>query len=453
MTMLQGCHFLEVEHIGKSDIDSFYSSVEAVKVAVYGTHNIAYSLYDKYLILYPTMAADEVVLSVSSEATWNMYQNFEITKDDEVGAMGYIWKNGYQTINNANQIIEHVPALMEQFPNDAATLNHYMAQAYFLRALVHFDMCLTFGQNYNYTPDASHLGIAIVDHALSMNDKPARNTVAQVYTQVIKDLEKSLELYDKSQNNPFLPSYNASMALLARVYLHKSDWENAKKCATAVIESVGLTNREDYVRMFDAMKAPSTTEMIYALNGKQISSSSCYKMYWHKEAHSRPSERVTELIPDGDIRKEIVTFNGESVCNKFFIEDGASEGYSCLPILRCSEMYLIRAEANLMLDNTTAAARDIEALQSRAMGKEIALPTMTKEEMDVAIEEERIKELCFEGHRFWDITRRHKNLVRTADNTSSVSRLDYPDFRFVLPIPAVELEANSNMIPNPTSNE
>lgn len=138
---------------------------------------------------------------------------------------------------------------------------------------------------------------------------------------------------------------------------------------------------------------------------------------------------------------------------KFNIPDGAADPFSNVPILRVSEMYLIRAEALNESDKTGEAAADIEALQSRAMGVEVKLPDMSKEQMAALIEEERIKELCFEGQRLWDITRRHKDLVRTDDSSATVKEIKYPDYRFILPIPAVELESNDNMKNNPTSNE
>ena len=68
------------------------------------------------------------------------------------------------------------------------------------------------------------------------------------------------------------------------------------------------------------------------------------------------------------------------------------------------------------------------------------------------IRRERVKELCFEGHNFFDITRWKQDLVRERNTTSSVKRIAYPSDLFVLPIPQTELFANDNMQPNPTVN-
>ena len=45
------CHFLEVEKIGKSDIESFFDSPESVTAAVTGCYSLMNTLTDKYMVL------------------------------------------------------------------------------------------------------------------------------------------------------------------------------------------------------------------------------------------------------------------------------------------------------------------------------------------------------------------------------------------------------------------
>lgn len=447
------CHFLEVEQVGKSDIEGYFSEPAAVTAAVYGLHNIAYSLLDKYLIPYPDITGDELVLS-TSESTWDLYQNFSVTSDDEVGAIGYIWKNGYQVVNNANQIISHVPGMLSEFPNNKDELSTALGQALFIRAYAHLGLCLTFAQNYSYTQDASHLGVPVITRALGLNELPERQSVSEVYKQIIKDLEESVKAFPENYEfNKFLPSPMAAEALLARVYLYCGEWAKAAEYASKLISQVELTKRSLYVDMFNAMNAPSKDEMIFTIKGYKIGSNGLYKLYWKKEPKARPSSSVIGLFEEGDIRAEVCESDDEQVCLKYDQVAGDADAYSNIPVLRVSEMYLIRAEANLMLHKSAEAIADIEALQSRAMGKDVKLGSMSEDELDSLIENERIRELCFEGHRLWDITRRHKNLVRPSDHTATLKELKYPDYRFVLPIPSTELEANTNMVNNPTSND
>jgi len=74
------------------------------------------------------------------------------------------------------------------------------------------------------------------------------------------------------------------------------------------------------------------------------------------------------------------------------------------------------------------------------------------DDLDVIIQNERIKELFLEGHRLFDITRRHEALSRDAACGSSVLSMTFPDDRFILPVPLVELDANKAMQPNPINS-
>lgn len=102
-----------------------------------------------------------------------------------------------------------------------------------------------------------------------------------------------------------------------------------------------------------------------------------------------------------------------------------------------------------MQNNTEQAEKDLKAIRARARGvpaDAVTLSWSDRDDLMGLIEEERMRELCFEGHRFFDLARWHKNIVN--DKVS----LAYPDYRYVLQIPYVELDANENMKNNPTSN-
>lgn len=73
------------------------------------------------------------------------------------------------------------------------------------------------------------------------------------------------------------------------------------------------------------------------------------------------------------------------------------------------------------------------------------------EEVDLAgealLEEillERFKEFAFEGHRFFDLKRYGRPIVKTTPNV----RVDFDDFRILPPIPQREVDGNSNLNQN-----
>jgi len=64
------------------------------------------------------------------------------------------------------------------------------------------------------------------------------------------------------------------------------------------------------------------------------------------------------------------------------------------------------------------------------------------------IENERRRELCFEGHRLFDIIRKGKSLARGDDYWAAQSIL-FPNELFVYPIPDAETDINENVDQNP----
>ena len=109
-----------------------------------------------------------------------------------------------------------------------------------------------------------------------------------------------------------------------------------------------------------------------------------------------------------------------------------------------------------MLGNYTAARGYIKPILERAVDTDYAddvLDATTDAGMIDLVKKERVKELCFEGHNFFDIIRWKSDLVRESATTSIVKRINYPSDYFVLPISRYELSANLNMQPNPTVNK
>ena len=465
---LSSCKFLEVERIGKTDIPTFFSDPSSAESSMNGVYNRLYSVYNDYLLIYPEVAADHLVVS-ASEKDWQRFANFESTYMDETTPVGYIWQKGYDVIANTNQILNWVPQLKESYPTYASTIDNVVAQAYFVRALMHFELCCVYAQNYSYTADASHLGVPVITWIPAVYDKIARSTVSEVYAQVISDLNSALSSFTENYSkNGYYASPLACKALLARVYLYKRDYENAVKYATEVIEATSLTPRDSYVKMFRS-KDELGDENIFRLNGYDMSKTMS-KFYHYTSPKAVPSKKLKSLYTNSsDVRLNLfevditdsnskTTTHYSNTFTKYLCTDDIDESkqhYNPF-VLRASEMYLIRAEANCALGNLSAAEDDVKALEARALGCDASAVSLGSwsdaKELDSLIMEERQKELCLEGHRFFDLARRHEGVSRADDTTSSLKRLNYPDYRYVLAIPYIELTVNSEMVPNPSSN-
>ena len=232
------------------------------------------------------------------------------------------------------------------------------------------------------------------------------------------------------------------------------NWEQAEKLATEVINLKGLTPRDKYLSMYSQNYIGD--EAIFRLAsydaGKQTST-----FYKYGSALAFPADTLYSLFTDSrDIRKDLLYYRPETktgkVNMKYYMKDTSDPKKGTdIFVLRASEMYLIRAEAFMHQNLPDKAISDVKTLEARALGispSEVVLNYASNEDVDRFIEIERVKELCFEGHRFFDIARQKKDVIREKATNSNVRRLVYPDYRFALPIPLVEKEANPEIQQN-----
>jgi hypothetical protein len=122
-------------------------------------------------------------------------------------------------------------------------------------------------------------------------------------------------------------------------------------------------------------------------------------------------------------------------------------------IFRTGEMYLIRAEARAELGQFTganSAESDINTLRAARIAGYTPVTFASKDAAIDAIMLERFKELAFEGHRFWDLRRRNLPVTRIGTDAPSATgaTLSAGHFRFILPIPNAEMQANKLMVQN-----
>ena len=66
--------------------------------------------------------------------------------------------------------------------------------------------------------------------------------------------------------------------------------------------------------------------------------------------------------------------------------------------------------------------------------------------------EERYKELCYEGHRYFDLRRRSLPIARDLSdvaNNTAIQTLNASSPKYLLPVPQQEVFANPNCQQNP----
>lgn len=469
--MAVGCtSFLNVENIGKSTIETFFQDITGLSTAGVGLHRELLEFYDDDFLFYADLTGDMVnIVPVNAGEAVTRIHNFNNRPEDNGGYVRNIWKDGYVVITNANNILYYGAKLRDMYPSEAdqAKISKVYGWAYFVRALVTIDLCSIYAQPYRYTADASHLGVPCVTTVYGFDDIVARATVKECYDQAVKDINKAYELLGDEFTDPYYVSGLACQALLARVYLYMGDYENAEKYSKLVMDRITLTPRDKYVDMYRAAGTTPGSESIFRLNNYNATSHMKSMTDPTTSLDMVPNDALLAMYKEDDIRLEMMTYIPEeteeafagqtfTACTKYCAYKSIENEKErrCDPfVLRGSEMYLIHAEAlcNRAAPDLAGAVADIKALEARARGisaSEVNLPYSDAASVNALIEKERILELCFEGHRLFDILRRGQSLRRPDCTTSSTTYIKYPDYRFALPICQMEMQSNENMIQN-----
>jgi hypothetical protein len=186
------------------------------------------------------------------------------------------WQTAYSGINQANLILEAIPAATDPTIT-IADRTLWEGQLYFLRALYHFDLVKAFAYMPGAEVAASNKGgiplmlkgTATSDDALLL--KPSRAPIADVYAQIVKDLEAANSRLAGTANIPNLANKPAAQALLSRVHLYSKNYGESKRWADSAIATVGsrLTTSGTFVSNWRAATHGETLfQILFATNAE-----------------------------------------------------------------------------------------------------------------------------------------------------------------------------------------
>lgn len=300
-----------------------------------------------------------------------------------------------------------------------------------------------FGKSYSEGNTGTNLAVPLMlEPVLGNTDIPKgelpRATVAAVHQQIESDLkEAAAKLPD---DNGTRAGRLAAYAFLARLYMAQAKYPAAVAAADSVISS-GLYNLN--ANFEDAFNnSANSPEDIFAIQLTSQSNPGTENnglvTFYGAQPDGRGDVQVNaahlNIYQDGDARKDFV-YEGSSIAGI----DGLyttkwSRLYSVLPVVRLSEMYLTRAEANLQAGTTVGATplEDVNTVRERSHASTLNAVTAK------AIAEERFRELAFEGDKFWTIKRLKMN----------AGSRPYNDPKLILPIPQREMDVNSKLTQN-----
>ena len=426
-------------------------------------------------------ASDDIVCGQVTE--YPLFYSFSLDHSPTQTNTRYFWYISYKIISDCNTVIEAV----EKEPTDDPARKQLLGECYFLRAFSHFSLVKLFARPY--TQDKSAPGI-ILRTSTSDPSLKARSTVEEVYTQIVADAQKAVDLMNEPRGVEYA-SKEAAEALLSRAYLYMGDNKNAADYATQVINSgkFSLATADEYPQMFANAQASSETIFCIAFTanedyGKFGSIASMIysdgNSGWGEEyattsirnlMGAHPEDvRWKYIVPLEDGSGGIAKKNGVEIyyITKFSFQDG-SPTLSSPIMFRLAEMYLNRAEANAKAGNTKGALDDVDEIRKNR-GLENSLYNgkvpAGSSALEVVLNERRI-ELAFEGHRTFDVYRNNLVMNRTywgyhlpglkeTDIDLSKQPTGYDnmivqptDDRIIYYIPIDEVQSNTLCVQNP----
>ena len=360
-----------------------------------------------------------------------------------------VWNAHYFTLNQANMIIKNVPSVPGA-TFTTAEKNDFIGQARFVRALIHFKLSQLFGKQLKQDPTGNSLSIPLVLEPYNgVVQRPVRNTLKEVYASIEDDLlfaKTSITNTAKSR-----ASVAAANALLARLYLYQERFPEAASAANTVIGTAGISLAANYT----FYNNPSTEHIFQVQNvaGDAGFGESFSRLYSPTAFGGRGDAPFsTDLIAafaaqPGDLRYTTLTRSGVDAKNRTSVfttkYPNGTSNQDDPNVLRVSEMYLIRAEANFRAGSAVGATpvSDLNRTRVRAGLAPLVLISSINE-----ILLERRKELCFEGLRRMDLLRNNLPL-RSAGMPSAAVSTPTSD-KVVFPIPQRERDNNPNLVQN-----
>ncbi|MEQ1743857.1 MAG: RagB/SusD family nutrient uptake outer membrane protein [Saprospiraceae bacterium] len=418
------------------------SDVAALKTALNGAYDGLQALgyYGRGFLVLPETEANLAYLSIANSNRYVASYTYQWTTAN--GDVTNVWDNGYTAILRANNVINNVDAV----PGDAAEKNQVKGEALAIRALVHFDLVRFFAKQYTNGNPSTDLGVPII--LTAGIGEPARNTVAEVYAQVVADLTAAKALLRNNGAYRFSPE--AAEALLARVYLYKGDWANAEAAASTLIGDSQYALADNVSAMFGG---PGSSEEILTLKNEASEnrgSDNLGNIYIPAGyGDIRVTDDLRNLYEAGDSRATLIfKHTNDQYYNGKYMEQDGVVGLASPKLIRLAEMYLIRAEARFRQTKTVDALADINTLRTKRGAT--ALMSFANGFTDIL--HERQRELAFEGHTAFDYWRTNTDMVRnqcgTSVQVSAPCTMSATSNLTVHPIPQTEIDVNQNMVQN-----
>jgi len=499
--------FLDTEPNDNFASTVMFETIEGANLALNGMYRYLYAFHPGYGWGYGNhfgyghmahlhdmdLMGEDMVLHSSGYGWVNQQYRWITHRNALDGVTHERWRMPYALINKANNILFY----MDDVDAPSTQKNRIKAQAYAARAFAYYHLVMMYAPAYIDDPSAPGLPL----YTRPEQEGHPRSSVLDVYDLIADDLAEAIALFDGVNTRPHRSHINLATAhgFAARVGLAMGEWTAARDHADAAITYHGadqLFTQEDYPDQFALIyEEDEEGEMevvgydFTAMSGFNNAAESSEWMWGSiiKEEHATiyasfmsnmdprfmtyaslgQQKKITralyDQISETDVRKNLwvppdksfwgyyegYTADIPPYCQmKMLVQEIGSWAADYI-YMRLSEMYLIKAEAEARGGNDAAAAQTLHDLVS-TRDHTYTLSTNTGEALIEEIMLHRRIELWGEGHRWIDLKRLQKDLVRVTGayqgnhdpGLANVIEVPAGDKRWNWLIPQDELDMN-----------
>ncbi|PKP07479.1 MAG: RagB/SusD family nutrient uptake outer membrane protein [Bacteroidetes bacterium HGW-Bacteroidetes-5] len=434
---------LDKKPISSFSAESFYRTQDQARAGVYGVYNALQSAMHTNFSFWGEGRADNVKIKHSGETTF--LQNNTLT----ASISSADWTALYTLISRANYAIANIPKV---FPENDPTGNQLIGQSRALRALAYFYLVRVWGDVPLILEPYTETGQDIF---------VSRESSEKVLDQIEADLKfAATNCVDKfnTTNDRIMFNQGSANGLLTQVYMWRKKYNEAITTANLVIANPLYSLVTTMTAWGNMFAASYSNESIFEVGYNDTQTNGLRVLYAiGSDAHYTPSNKFMASFEPGDLRRSYIYDETQAdpkamwkYLGKGVSDQIATPSKQNIILIRLADIMLLKAEALAKLGgsaNISAALSLLVPIRTRA-GLSPALLTEAQAismygSVENAILHERSIELCFEGHRWFDLVRTGK-AISTMQPINGLSN----EKNLVWPISTNTIDKNPNIVQN-----
>lgn len=345
----------------------------------------------------------------------------------------------YELIKGCNAVLDNINTAI----GSQADKDRVKAEALAVRAMYYFRLVNLYGEPYNSNPTSLSVPLKL-NSGVTAEYMP-QATVAEIYAQVVADLKEAATLMDPLPiaRRDFHINQPAIHILLSRVYLYMEKWEDCVAEANKVFEQGGVVTNLTGIST-GYWITYTNPEIEWMFGGRaQAGDQTAYS----------PSPELRSIYGANDVRLKYgftESNGGTQIVTKYTNVDQELE--QCL---RTGEAVLNRAEASVQLGKLSDGLKDLNDLRRKRIIGYTDENISDKAVLLKAVRDERRKEFCMEGFRWFDLRRygmpsiTHRYQAALGEAILHYT-LKEKDPMYTLPFPSSLLMRNPALKQNPS---